>query len=241
VTLRREVEKMPVNSLVVTVEATHQSLQQRLREATEYSFSPNRPRERFARVDALMAATGRHLAAVDEVLLGVAADKLPHGHERVRAYLHEARLLELAMSGLKARLYGEVHAAHLPWSQVWHEVQRALVRHNDLERALVADLARELSDAASDALAEQVYRAEVRAPTRAHPNIPHRGRLGHLARRLWAVADRFWDTAEGRVIPRPVRPPVDEHAADSLMAQYLMGEPHLDDKAPLFAHRRRHH
>lgn len=232
---------MHVNRLVVTVEATHQSLQQRLREATQRPFSPARPRDGYARVDALMAATSRHLAAVDEVLLRVAADKLPQGDERVRTYLHEARLLEMAMSSLKARLYGEVHAAYLSWSQVWKEVRRALMRHNELERSLVADLADVLSEDASDLLAERVYRAEVSAPTRAHPNIPHRGRLGHAARRVWAVADRFWDTAEGRVVPRPVRPPTNEHAADSLMAQYLMGEPLLDEKAPLFAHRRRHH
>jgi hypothetical protein len=232
---------MHVNRLVVTVEATHQSLQQRLHEATQRPFSPARPRDGYARVDALMAATSRHLAAVDEVLLKVAADKLPQGDERVRTYLHEARLLELAMASLKARLYGEVHAAYLSWSQVWKQVRRALMRHNELERALVADLAEVLSDDASDMLAERVYRAEITAPTRAHPNIPHRGRLGHAARKVWAVADRFWDTAEGRVVPRPIRPPPDEHAADSLMAQYLMGEPLLDEKAPLFAHRRRHH
>jgi hypothetical protein len=239
--LRREVEKMHVNRLVVTVEATHQSLQQRLREATQRPFSPARPRDGYARVDALMAATSRHLAAVDEVLLGVAADKLPKGDERVRTYLHEARLLEMAMSSLKARLYGEMHAAYLSWPQVWKEVRRALARHNELERSLVSDLADVLSEDASDMLAERVYRAEVSAPTRAHPNIPHRGRLGHAARKVWAVADRFWDTAEGRVVPRPVRPPKNEHAADSLMAQYLIGEPLLDEKAPLFAHRRRHH
>jgi hypothetical protein len=232
---------MYVNRLVVTVEATHQSLEQRLLEATQRPFSPARPRDGYARVDALMAATGRHLAAVDEVLLKVTADKLPQGDERVRTYLHEARLLEMAMSSLKARLYGEMHAAYLSWSQVWKEVRRALVRHNELERALVVDLAAVLSDDASDMLAERVYRAEVNAPTRTHPNIPHRGRLGHAARRVWSVADRFWDTAEGRVVPRPVRPPMNEHAVDSLMAQYLMGEPLLDDKAPLFAHRRRHH
>jgi hypothetical protein len=241
VTLRREVEKMYVNRLVVTVEATHQSLEQRLLEATQRPFSPARPRDGYARVDALMAATSRHLAAVDEVLLKVVADNLSQGDERVRTYLHEARLLEMAMSSLKARLYGEMHAAYLSWSQVWKEVRRALARHNELERALVVDLAAVLSDDASDTLAERVYRAEVNAPTRTHPNIPHRGRLGHAARRVWAVADRFWDTAEGRVVPRPVRPPMNEHAADSLMAQYLMGEPLLDDKAPLFAHRRRHH
>jgi hypothetical protein len=137
-----------------------------------------------------------------------------------------------------------VHAAHLPWSTVWDDVRRELAAHNELERAMVGDLAAVLDDARCDALAEKVYRAEVKAPTRSHPYIPHRGLIGHVARRVWAIADRFWDTAESRAVPQPVRPHPKEHSDDSLMAQYVMGEPLLDDKAPMFAHhpgQHRHH
>jgi hypothetical protein len=226
---------MKVNRLVVTIEATHQSLEQRL-EAATHPVTLSRPRDRYARTDAFMAATSRHLAAVDEVLLDVATGRLTGGEERVAAYMHQARLLELAIAHLKARLYGEVHAAHEPWSTVWDGVRRELAAHNELERAIVGDLAVVLDDARCDALAEKVYRAEVKAPTRSHPYIPHRGLIGHVARRVWAIADRFWDTAESRAVPQPVRPHPKEHSDDSLMAQYVMGEPLLDDKAPLFAH-----
>lgn len=232
---------MHVNRLVVTVEATHQSLEQRLDEATQLPFSLTRPRDRQARTDALIAATSRHLAAVDEALVGVARRALPDGADRVRNYLHQARLLEEAMVGLKARLYGEMHATHVPWPEVWDDVRQELVRHNRMERTLVEDLVRTLDPDESEALAERVYRAEVKAPTRAHPYIPHTGFVGHAARKLWALADRFWDTAEGRVVPPPVRTPPKEHARDSLMAQYVTGEPLLDDKAPVFAHRRHRH
>ena len=57
---------------------------------------------------------------------------------------------------------------------------------------------------------------------------------------MWALADRFWDTAEGRVIPEPV------HAAttpprDDLLAQYLVADPKFDTDATIMEHHHRHH
>jgi hypothetical protein len=231
---------MHVNRLVVTVEATHQSLLQRLETATQTAVRRSRPRDRYARTDAFMAATSRHLAAVEEVLLPAARRRLPEGEARVREYLHQARLLELAIAVLKARLYGAVAASHIPWEEVWGDARRALTRHNELELSLVADLVAAVEEDESDALADAVYRAEVKAPTRSHPYLPHRGLVGLMARRIWAVADRFWDTAESRTVPQPVRPPSKEHAHDSLVAQYLVGEPMFDPNAPVLSHRRHH-
>lgn len=233
--------EMSVNRLVVAIEATHQSLQQRLDAVTRTGSRRRRlPREIYARTDAFLAATSRHLSAVDEVLVPAAEHRLPDGRERTRHYLHEARALEQAMVRLKGRLYGEQHAAFQPWAEVWEEVREDLLRHNETERALVADLADVLDTESSDALAERVYRAEVKAPTRAHPYSPHTGMAGLAARRMWALADRFWDTAQARAVPPPVRPRSKEHAHDSLVAQYLVGEPMLDDSAPMLAPRRQH-
>lgn len=231
---------MTVNCLVVTVEATHQSLKQRLDDATDYAAARSKAREEYARTDAFLAATCRHLAAVDEVLLPSARHRLPEGTERARTYLRQARLLEHATALLKARLYGEAHAAYLPWSDVWDQVRRELDRHNELELSIAEELAGVLDRDESDDLAERMYRAEVRAPTRAHPYLPHSGPVGHAARKIWAAADRFWDTAEGRVVPPPVRPPSKEHAHDSLVGQYLFGGALLDADAPVVARRRRH-
>jgi hypothetical protein len=125
---------------------------------------------------------------------------------------------------------------------VWEDVRRELDRHNRLERALVADLVagdESRSRANHDELADRLYRAELKAPTRAHPYLPHSGLLGRGARRVWAAADRFWDVTEDRTVPQPVRPPSKEHAHDSLVAQYLSGDPHLDAEAPLFTHHHR--
>jgi hypothetical protein len=58
-----------------------------------------------------------------------------------------------------------------------------------------------------------------------------------VTRKVWALADRFWDTAEGRVVPQPVRPKPHRH--DSLVAQYLVADPHFEGDAPVTEHR--HH
>jgi hypothetical protein len=230
-------DEMNPNVLDVLVEATHESLQQRLDEATRPGEV--QAREHRARVNAFMAATSRHLAAVDEAVVPELARRLPSGRERVKTYLHDARLLEQALVRLKARLYGELHIAHLPWSQVLGDVRRQLESHNALEQELVHELTATMDRDACQALADRVYRAELRAPTRAHPYLPHTGVLGHAARRVWTVADRFWDTAEGREIPAPVRPQPKDHSHDSLLSQYLVGEPLMDADAPLVTHRRR--
>lgn len=220
------------------VEATHRSLEQRLDEAMEQVTAATQPRDAYARTDGFLAVTCRHLAAVDEVLLAVVRHRLVDGAVRAKAYVHQARLLEQATVRVKARLYGEVHAAYLTWDEVWDDVRRELLRHNKLERALVDDLVTVLQPAEADALAAAVYQAEIKAPTRAHPYIPHNGYRGHLARRLWSVADRFWDTLEGRVVPPPVGARAKAHRHNSLIAQYLVGQPRLDSRAPLIEHRR---
>lgn len=232
-----EVMQMSVNHLVVTVEATHRALEQRLDHATR-ATSRSRPRDVYLRTDAFLSATSRHVAAAEEVLVPVARRRLPDGDERVKDYLHRARRLEQEVAFLKARLYGQASAVQVPWAQVWHDIAAALGHHNRLERGLAQDLADTLDDDERRALAEELFRAEVKAPTRAHPYLPHTGAVGRVSHRVWAVADRFWDAVEGRVVPQLVRPPSKAHSHDSLMAQYLVGEPLLDDKAPVLAPRR---
>lgn len=225
--------------LAMTVAATHRSIEERLGEVLSPHTDPGRPRDAQAAADTFLAATSRHLAAVEEVLVDEVRHVVPDAEPLVTDYLEAARDLEQALALVKARLYGEAHAAVLGWPQLWTRVRDRLDRHNRLENELVSQLARHGRPDHTDALARAVFEAETRAPTRPHPLLPHRGLLGHLARRVFAVADRFWDAAEGRVIPDPVKPRPHKH--DSLMAQYFVADPKFDDHAAMFEHKHRRH
>lgn len=224
-------------SLAQTIQATHESIERRLAEVLAADGGQG-PRETHKRTDAFLATTSRHLAAVDEVLLPAVRAHVPDGRRLAAEYLPAARRLESDLCLVKARLYGEAHAVRLSWWQLLQETQEHLLRHDQLEAALAEKLIASGPDEGPDDLAQQLYRAELRAPTRPHPYLPHNGRFGRAARRLWAIADRFWDSAQGRMVPEPKRPP--RHRHDSLVAQYLVADPHFDGGAVLMEHRHHH-
>jgi hypothetical protein len=226
------------DSLALTIEATQRSVEQRLREAIRPHRDPDRPRDNYAATDTFMAATSRHLAAVEAVLLDPVRRCVPAGDELVREYLHEARQLEHTLALVKGRLYGEAHAIHLEWPDLWETTRAQLREHNHLERRLVAMLIEHDDPEELDGLAQRVFEAESHGPTRPHPKTPHTGLFGLAARRIWALADRFWDAAEGRVIPDPVPPT--HHRHDSLLAQYLVADPKFDADATIVEHHHSH-
>ncbi|MFP5252720.1 MAG: hypothetical protein ACLGH4_02865 [Actinomycetes bacterium] len=227
------------DSLLLTIEATQRSLEQRLQEAVAPHHDQSRPRAAFAHTDAFLAATSRHLAAVESVLLEPVRRWVPEGESLVHGYLELVRDLEQSLALLKARLYGESHAIHLSWAQLWRRVGAELTEHNRLERTLVDQLVRHGDPDLVEGLARRIFDAETRAPTRPHPMLPHRGLLGRITRQVWSVADRFWDVAEGRVIPKPVKPQPRTH--DSLLAQYLVADPKFDQTATLVQHHQHTH
>jgi hypothetical protein len=225
------------DSLALTVQATQRSLEERLGRALAPQYVRERPRERYATTDAFLAGTSRHLSAVEAVLLPSARRVMNDGGVGVRQYLRVARRLEQTLSSVKARTYGEAHVVHMSGPQLWATVQHDLSAHNRLEWALVEALIRYDDPGDLEGLARRMFDAESHGPTRPHPYLPHSGPWSRVARRLWAVADRFWDTAEGRVIPEPVHPVPHRH--DSLLGQYLVADPHFDDQASMREHRRR--
>ncbi len=223
------------DSLVLTTEATQRSLEERLGEALAPHRDRHRPRDNYAAIDTFMAATSRHLAAIDAVLVRRVRHAGPDGDRVCQEYQHAARQLEHTLVLLKGKLYGEAHAIHLEWRDLWETVHAQLEEHSRSERAMVDELIRHGDPAEIDGLAKRVFDAETHGPTRPHPNSPHTGIFGLAARRIWAFADRFWDTAEGRVIPAPVAPRPHRH--DSLLAQYLVADPKFDADATIVEHR----
>jgi hypothetical protein len=222
------------DSLAQTIEATQRSLEQRLEEALLPHSDPDRPRDNYAVTDTFSAATSRHLAAIEAVLLPRVRRAVPAGDALVQEYLHLARQLEHTLALIKGRLYGEAHAIHLEWAELWETTRAQLREHNHLERRLVAMLIEHDDPVQLDGLARCVFESETHGPTRPHPRTPHTGFPGLVARRIWSWADRFWDAAEGRVIPAPVRPPAHRH--DSLISQYLVADPKFDADATIVEH-----
>jgi hypothetical protein len=227
---------LPGDSLFLTVESTQRFLELRLEDARRPHREPG-PRDGHAGTDAFLAATSRHLAAVEAVLVPAARRVLLHSDVTVKHYLTAARRLERTLALVKARLYGEAHAVTLSWPGLWSLVARQLAEHNVLESELVQLLTEYDDPDHLDGLARRIFDAETRGPTRPHPYLPHTGPWGLVARRLWAMADRFWDAAEGRTIPQPVRPLPRRH--DSLLWQYLVADPRFDATATLLQRRER--
>jgi hypothetical protein len=130
------------DTLTMTVDATQASLERRLREALHRHADPRRPRDHYAAIDTFLAATSRHLAAVEAVLVAEVGRTVPDGERLAHEYLHTARQLELRLAWVKAKLYGEAHAIHLKWPELWTEARTLLEEHNRLEREMVGELVR---------------------------------------------------------------------------------------------------
>src|SRR5687768_16029890 len=128
------------DSLALTVEATQRSLDERLGAALLPHQDPLRPRDNYADIDTFVAATSRHLAAVEAVLLRPVRRAVSDGNGLCQEYLHTARRLEHTLALIKDRLYGEAYAIHLAWPDLWEAARTELREHNRLERRLVAQL-----------------------------------------------------------------------------------------------------
>jgi hypothetical protein len=227
------------DSLSLTIEATQRSLEERLGEALLPHHDSTRPRDHYAATDTFLAATSRHLAAIEGVLLHPVRRSVPDGHALVHDYLQAARHLEQTLALIKGRLYGEAYCIHLAWAELWDRAHSQLTEHNLLERRMVDQLIQHGDPVMVDGLARRMFDVESHGPTRPHPRTPHTGMLGLVARKMWSVADRFWDNAEGRVIPAPVRPAPHRH--DSLMSQYIVADPKFDADATIVEHHHRRH
>lgn len=213
-----------VDVLADTVTQTHAVLHARLRSAEASRPTKDRPRAALSAADPFLASTSRHVAAANAVLAPAARHHLDNGNRRVHELAQQSKRLEIALTQLKAKLYGSTFVVRRPWTGIWDEVERELAALRALELRLVDDLATATDEEERDHLAEQLYRTEKRVPTRPHPYLPHHGLLGRLARRVALQVDRFWDTAEGRMVPEPVRP---HRGREGLIAQYLLADPHF--------------
>ena len=212
-----------------SIRDTHQQVTDHLGAARAMESSPDRPRDGFARIDAFLATTSKHLHAVDAVLVPPARREVPDGGALVHDYLRSTKDLEVVLAHVKAHEYGSVWESPFAWPQVWSEVDEALTDHHRHEAMLGDRLSDALDDAELARLSDRLHDAEQGAPTRPHPYTPHTGVLGAVARRVMHTADQFWDTVEGRMIPGPEPEP---KKRPGLVAQYLLADPRFDEDQP---------
>jgi hypothetical protein len=212
-----------VDTLADTVHQTHDVLAERLEHAEHTRPTRERPRDRYSATDPFLASTSRHVAAANAVLAPAARRHLPDGHRRAQEYCRQSKRLEQALGQAKAKLYGSTYAVRRTWDSIWDEVERELAALREVEERLVADLAEVTDEPLRAMIAERLYETEKKVPTRPHPYLPHGGLAGRVARRIALGVDRFWDTAEGRMVPEPVRP---RRSREGRMTQYLLADPH---------------
>ena len=216
-----------VDTLVPGMNVTHEVLRHRLSMAETASPDRQHPRDHYRAIDTFLASASRHHSAVLEVLVPAVRKRAPGGEERADEFVHQDKQLEIALAQVKAKLYGSSYVIRRSWRSIWEEVRREFETTWRLERELVEALDPHRHEDDPD-WGERLYRAELEAPTRPHPFVPHSGLRGRIARRVALRVDRFWDAAEGRMIPEPVHPHDRDH--DGRVTQYLLADPHIAEE-----------
>ena len=212
-------------TLAHDLDSIHHDLGHRLSLASSATPDLRRPRDHYTAIDTFLAAASRHNSAMVDAIAPLVR-RLPDGHDLAHEFLVASRAYEESLAQVKAKLYGSTFAVGRPWPSIWQDV----LRDFDLVCHLEVRLAEALLDAAGDDpedLGTRLHHAELTSPSRPHPWIPHQGVVGHLARAVARRADQFWDAAEGRMVPEPVRHHDRDHQGK--LTQYLLADPHLPD------------
>jgi hypothetical protein len=213
--------------LRATIQQTHDGLTERLAAARAMQHPPDEPRGCLAHIDTFLAATSKHLHAVDAVLLPPAAHQVDDGSTLVHDYLRSVKGLEVVLAHVKAHEYGSVYETSFRWPAVWSDVGAAMADHRRHEEVLGDRLTDALDDPDLDELTRRLDAAELAAPSRPHPYTPHTGLLGLVSRKVMHAVDLFWDTVEGRMVPEPARAPRKEPGR---FVQYLLADPRFEEE-----------
>ena len=213
-------------TLAHDLESIHHDLRHRLDLAASARGDRSHPRDHYRAIDTFLAVASRHSSGMVDAIAPLVRH-LPGGHDLAHEYLAASRSYEESLAQVKAKLYGSSFAVARPWPSVWQDVRRELDAVCGLEVRLADTLLAAEPDDPRD-LGTRLHHAELASPTRPHPWIPHQGLLGHAARAVARHVDSFWDSAEGRMVPEPVRHHDREH--QGRLTQYLLADPHLEDE-----------
>lgn len=212
-------------TLAHDLESIHHDLRQRLDIAAGARPDLGHPRDHYIAIDTFLAAASRHNSAMVDAIAPLVRH-LPGGHDLAHEFLAASRAYEESLAQVKAKLYGSTFAVARPWPSIWEDVRHELDAVTRLETRLAEALLTAEPDDPRD-LGTRLHHAELVSPTRPHPWIPHQGVVGHLARAVARRVDRFWDSAEGRMVPEPVRH--HDRRRQGPLTQYLLADPHLEE------------
>ncbi|MER7251251.1 GNAT family N-acetyltransferase [Kribbella sp. NPDC000426] len=219
---------------VVVLDPSHPSIQRgsnplqqlihtqhsRLRELAAAAEDPSIDRfDRRRIADQFTAIAAQHAAAVADVLLAASRTS---SSAYAAALLANLKEFEQALRVLKGHAYGDARFLDLDTAETWREAERLLAAHETHETKVVSDLEQlHGADGAAD-LARALAKRQWSSPTRPHPNSPHAGVAGRIARHLWRLADSTWDELEGRGLPTE---PAEHENRHSAVSHYLFGTP----------------
>ncbi|MGY2876070.1 hypothetical protein ACVW00_003260 [Marmoricola sp. URHA0025 HA25] len=184
-------------SLTAGAAAAANQLRSRLREVS----APPRTSsigESGACVDLFLAATCKHVMALESVL--VASAKREVADTEWRELSGACHRLQLALRTMHARRRGSAQFVRIPWAGIRRDVAECLEALLAAEGSAIARLEAVLPEDHAARIADRLAQAELRAPTRPHPHLPRRGLQGRIARRAASRADAFWDGVQGRVV-----------------------------------------
>jgi predicted GNAT family acetyltransferase len=208
----------PLQQLVHAQHARLRDLAARSQDPSIDGFERRRITDQFA------AVAAQHAAAVADVLLTAARTS---SGEDAAVLLENLRQLEQALRVLKGRAYGDARFLDLSATGTWRDAERLLAEHESWETRVVSGLERIHGAEGATELARALAKRQWSSPTRPHPNSPHAGVAGRVARRLWRIADSTWDELEGRGLPTEPTKHANQHSAFS---HYLFGT--TDDADP---------
>ena len=213
-------------TLAHDLESIHEDLGRRLSLAAGARPDLGHPRDHYTAIDTFLAAASRHNSAMVDAIAPLVRH-LPGGHDLAHEFLAASRAYVESLAQVKAKLYGSTFAVARPWPSIWADVRRELDAVTRLEQRLAETLLAGEPDDPQD-LGTRLHHAELVSPTRPHPWIPHQGVVGRLARAVARRVDRFWDSAEGRMVPEPERH--HDRGRQGPLTQYLLADPHLEEE-----------
>ena len=141
-----------------------------------------------------------HVAALDRVVRPVATETLTAHGTLLGEQAVAAHRLEHTLRQLHRRISGDGAVAHLDPAELRAAVLTALDVHAALQQRIAAELYSALPADQWGQLVGRYTASVLRAPTRPHPHIPHRGVVGRLAARLATAGDRFLDMVDSRPV-----------------------------------------